>query len=127
MEHMVISAVKGTPATSKLRTDHFKTLRRAQTPFPSSSRETSSEGSTAPARYDSQTEAETSGGDESGNTSFHEESDSAGELASIEQNFARPGTSQLKDQGEASGVSSQLQKNLETSDTTCPDETLSQV
>ena len=61
MEHMVISAVKGTPATSKLRTDHFKTFRRAQTPFPSSSRETSSEGSTAPARYDSQTEAETSG------------------------------------------------------------------
>ena len=32
-----------------------------------------------------------------------------------------------KDQGEAPGASSQLQENLDTSDATCPDETLSQV
>ena len=56
MEHMVISAVKGTPATSKSRTDQFKTFKSAQTPFSSSSGETSSKGSTTPARYDSQTE-----------------------------------------------------------------------
>ena len=73
MEHMVISAVKGAPATSKSRTDQFKFFRRAQAPYPSSSGDSSSEGCTTPVRYNSQTDAEMSGGTESGDTSFHEE------------------------------------------------------
>ena len=127
MEHMVVSAVKGAPATSKSRTDQFKTFRRAQTPYPSSKGDSGSEGCTTPVRYDSLTDAEMSGGTESGDTSFHEESDSAGELALIEQNFARAGTSMLKDPSEVPGPSSRSLENPHTSDANCLDETLSQV
>ena len=127
MEHMVNTAVKGTPATSKSRTEQLKAFKRARTPFPTHTSGTSSEGTTTPTSYDLCTERETSTGDETGDPTFHEKTDNAGDMAIIEQKFARPTTSKQVDRVRASDVSSFTREVPETSDTSCPDETLSQV
>ena len=91
MERMVISTVKGTPATSKSRTEQL--FKRARTPFPTHSSGTSPEVTATPINYDSYTEGDTSAGDETGDSTFHEGTDSAVEMALIKQTFVRPTTS----------------------------------
>ena len=126
MKHMVISAVKGTPATSESCKEHLKTFKRSRTPFPSHSSGTDSEGSTTPATHDPFTE-EVSAGDETGDSMFHEESDSAGEMALIEQNFTRPITSSQVGQDRSLEEPFSTRENPEASDTSCQDGTFSQV
>ena len=70
---MVISAIRGTPATAKSPTEQLKTFKRTKTSFPTHSRGTSSEGSTTPTHYDSHTEGEISSGDQTGDSIYHEE------------------------------------------------------
>ena len=127
MERMVISAVKGTPVTSKSRTVHIKTFKRARTFFPSHSSGTDSEEFKTPATHEPFTEEEASTGDETGDSTFHEESDSAGEMAHIEQNFIKPTTSIQVGRVRALEDLFSTRENSEASDTICPDETLSQV
>ena len=127
MDYMVILAVKGTPATSKSRTEQLETFKRARTPFPTHNGGTSSEGTTTPTNYDSYTEGDTSAEDETGDSTFHEKLDSAMEMALIEQNFVRPTTSQPVDRFRPLEVSFFNREVPYTSDTSCPDETLSRV
>ena len=80
---MVISAVKGAPATSKSRTEQLKIFKWVRTPIPMHSSGTSSERTTTPTNYVSYTEGDTSAGDEKGDLTFHEETESAEEMSLV--------------------------------------------
>ena len=78
MEQMVLAAVKGTPATSKSRTDHFKRTRRLATPFPGPEIDSGSDLPGESSQSESDTGRATETDVKSGESTMHEETDSAG-------------------------------------------------
>ena len=85
MEKMVLDAVRGTPTTALLRTAHFRSRERAQTPGASSSRGWSSSDSD----NDAPPETGTEGARDTDGSSFYAESDRATGMALISEALKR--------------------------------------
>ena len=109
MERMVLDAVRGSPKALPSRTAHFQLRGRSQTP----SRRALSESETDSDRPGSAMNPLGSGIDDTGGSSFYEESDSATEMVLISKSFKRTPALPLGSETQEMVITTQQQTGLE--------------
>ena len=128
MEKMVLGALRGAPATTQSRTDHFRSRHRAQTPHPHMDSDTSEGGIESDLCSELFVPGSSGTSAERDTTTSYEESDSAPEKALLAESFQKSTASEAS--GKHPSITRIQARPAEAgtfSEMICPDETLSAV